>query len=316
MKKYSRITEKERCLIEQGIRSRKSIREIARMIDRPPKTVSVEIRRNGGRQCYYAEKAHFRRSISNKRGFSKIERNIDLKRYILEKLKEKWSPEKIAGRWRRDHPTDTTISIESIYQWIYAQKDGIYQYLRRKKKQRGKRPQRATINIEGRVSIDDRPLVINTRERFGDCEGDLVFQRGNQSQNFLTVVERKSRMIFIRKNDSKRSDLVAQSLQDIKEQAPFELRSMTLDNGKEFAKHHTLNIPTFFCNPGSPWQKGAIENVNGIIREYLDFRVDPETITQADLDKIAHQINNTPRKILNFLTPIEVIQQQIQGVHP
>ena len=310
MTKYIRLTEKERCAIEQGIISRKSIRDIARGIERPAKTVSNELKRNGGKKNYYAVKAHNNRIISNKKGYSKIEINIDLKRYIEEKLKLQWSPEIIAGRWNIEHP-DCTISCESIYRWIYTQKNDLYKLLRRKKKHRGKRPQRFRARIEDRVSIIDRPEVIDDRGRFGDCEGDLVFQQGNQSHNFLTVIERKSRMVFIKKNDSKHSDTVLESLKQIKNQALFPILSMTFDNGKEFSQHNKLGCSTYFCDPGSPWQKGAIENFNGIVRQYLDYRVDPTTISQTDLDYISSLINNRPRKILNFLTPYEVIKQHL-----
>ncbi len=117
MKKYSRLSKQERYLIENGVKAKKSRRKIAELIGRPPKTVSAEISRNRGYLRYYAEKAHYKRTRSNRKGYSKIDNNKELSAYIRDKLLQKWSPEVIAGRWNKDHPK-SSISHEAIYQWI------------------------------------------------------------------------------------------------------------------------------------------------------------------------------------------------------
>lgn len=310
VEKYTRITEKERCLIEQGILSRKSIRAIAKEIGRSAKAVSSEIRRNGGRERYYAKKAHSNRTTSNRKGFSKIEQDSELKEYILEHLKMGWSPVVIAGRWNKEH-RKRKISAETIYQWIYNQKNkDLIHMLSRKRKKRGYNKSRKNKSgIDMRISITQRPKPVETRERLGDFEADTVFQQGDRSQCITTVIERKSRFLMMRKNESKHADVVLAGLKDIKNNSPCKMRSVTFDNGKEFATHYELAVSTYFCHPGSPWEKGSVEHMNGILRRHLDYRINLNDVSQAELDQIAHKINNTPRKILNFLTPYEVIKQ-------
>jgi IS30 family transposase len=284
------------------------MREIARQIERPPKTVSKEINRNGGYLGYYAPKAHERSKTSNRKGYSKIDENPELANYIRLKLKEGWSPEVISEKWNAQNEK-TTISHESIYTWVYNQKDNLYLLLPKKKKKRGKKPQRSKSKIPNRTPIKERPELINNRSEVGHYEGDLVFQQGNQSQNILSIVERKSRMIILKKNESKHSEVVMEALKNVCEKSKYPIKSITFDNGSEFSHHSKLGIDTFFCDPGSPWQKGAIENVNGILRRYIDFRENANNITQEMLDSVADIINNKPRKILNFLTPKEAFER-------
>jgi len=317
MEQYTRITKQERYLIELGIRSRKSRKQIGLSIARPTKTVSEEIKRNGGYLGYYAAEAHYKRAGSNRKGYSKIDRNVELQKYIRMKLLDGWSPEVIAGRWNKTRK-DIKITHETIYTWIYKQDDDLYLMLPRKKKKRGNRPQRIKRKIPNRVSIHDRSDYINNRSEIGHYEGDLMFQKGNQSQNILSIVERKSRKITLIKNESKRSDVVMGALQVAKDKIPYPIRTITFDNGSEFTKHSILGVDTYFCDPGSPWQKGAIENVNGIVRRYVDYRVNIKEIDQETLNYVAKKINDKPRKILGYLTPNEVFSQlyneNLQGV--
>ena len=215
MNYYSRITKQERCLIEMGIRSGKSRRSIAARIGRPPKTVSEEIRMNGGYLGYYSAQAHYERNKSNRAGHSKIDADLRLADCIRDKLALGWSPEVIAGRWKKENH-GSHISHESVYTWIYKQAGDLYMQLPRKKKKRGLKPQRSKSPIPNRVSIHQRPEIINNRSEVGHFEGDLMFQQGNKSQNILTVIERKSRMIILKKNSSKHSDKIMESLKDIK----------------------------------------------------------------------------------------------------
>jgi transposase, IS30 family len=305
MNKYSRITKQERYLIEKGICARKSKTVIAKTIGRPVKTVSEEIDRNGGYLWYYAEKAHYNRNQSNRKGHSKIDTTPGLAAYIREKL-EIWSPEIIAKKWSAMN--EITITHESIYTWIYGQENNLYLKLPRSKKKRGLRPQRSKSKIPNRVSIDERPKHINDRSELGHYEGDLVFQQGNQSKNICSLVERKSRKIILIKNQSKRSDEVIGGIKAVTRQGEHAIDTITFDNGSEFSKHSELGINTYFCDPGSPWQKGAIENVNGMIRRYIDYRIDIDQIDQQMLDVVADKINNRPRKILGFLTPNQVFE--------
>jgi IS30 family transposase len=305
MSYYSRITKQERCLIEMGIKKNLSRRAIAKSIERSVTSVSKEIKKNGGYLGYYAVKAHYERAGSNRAGFSKIDANPDLANFIRSNLK-RFAPEIIANKWNNQN--DSGISHESIYTWIYKQDDTLYLQLPRKKKKRGLRPQRSKSKIPDRISIHQRPDHINDRSEVGHYEGDLVFQRGNQSQNIFTMVERKSRKVTFIKNTSKRSDVVIGGIRRVQAKSLYPMNTMTFDNGSEFTNHSELGVDTYFCDPGSPWQKGAIENVNSMLRQKLDYRIDINTIDQEMLDSIADIINNTPRKILGFLTPNEVFE--------
>lgn len=305
MNHYTRITKQERYAIELGIRTRKSMREIAKKIDRAPKTVAAEVKRNGGCLRYYANQADFEKAKPNKLGYSKINTIPLLGAYIREKLIERWSPEVIAGRWNMENEK-ARISHESIYAWVYNQPDDLYLQLPRRKKKRGKKPQRSKSNIPNRISIHKRPEHINNRSEAGHYEADLVFQQGNGSQNILSVVERKSRKIMLIKNDSKHTNVVIGALKKACAKSEYSIDSITFDNGSEFTDHSELGVDTYFCDPGSPWQKGAIEHVNGIVRRYIDYRIDPKNIDQKMLNSVADLINNKPRRKLNFYTPNEM----------
>jgi len=311
MKKYSKLTEIDRYHIEEGIKKNLSRGAIARSIGRFTSVVSREIRKNGGYLGYYKENAHQKSKQSNKKGYLKIEDHAFLRGYIIDKLRRKWAPEVIAGRWKLDNPNEKSISSESIYAWIHCHKTKnlkLYQYLARMKKTRGKRRQKIVIKPENKVSVHVRPQEINERKDIGHCEGDLVFQQGNGSQNLLTVVDRKTRFAHIIKCESKHAQVVNEGLKRVQESMFFSVKSLTLDNGSEFSKHNDLGLPVYFCDPHSPWQKGSIEHLNGIVRRHLDYRVPIETVTQDMLDSIAHSINSIPRKILGYLTPFEALK--------
>jgi transposase, IS30 family len=321
MKKYSRLTEIDRYHIEEGVKKNLSRGAIARSIGRFTSVVSREIKKNGGYLGYYKEKAQKKSSESKKKGYLKIEEHAILKEYIIMKLKEKWAPEVIAGRWKLDHPDEESVSSESIYAWIHCDKTKnlkLYQYLARMKKTRGKRRQKIVTKPENKVSVHVRPQEINERKDVGHCEGDLVFQQGNGSQNLLTVIDRKTRFAQIIKCESKHAQVVNGGLKSILTNSLCPIKSLTFDNGSEFAKHKELQVPAYFCDPASPWQKGSIEHFNGIVRRHLDYRVPIESVTQHLLDSIAHSINSIPRKILGYLSPYEALKnsynQKSEGV--
>lgn len=321
MKKYSKLTEIDRYHIEEGVKKNLSNGAIARSISRDTSVVSREIRRNGGYLGYYKEKAQKRATESKKKGYLKIEKHEILREYIITKLKVKWAPEVIAGRWKLDNPGERSISSESIYTWIHCDKTKdlkLYQYLPRMKKKRGKRRQKVEAFKENKVSVHVRPQEINERKYVGDYEGDLVFQQGNGSQNLLTLIDRKTRFAQIIKCESKHAQVVNEGIQSILTNPLCPIKSLTFDNGSEFSRHNELGLPVYFCDPHAPWQKGSIEHFNGIVRRHLDYRVPIETVTQDLLDSIAHSINSIPRKILGYLSPYEVLKnsynQKSEGV--
>lgn len=305
---YTQMSEFERVRIYEGLKKGWGPTAIGESIGRDKSTISRELKRNSDYIGYlYPRDAHKQTKDRKAVHGPKIERHTALKSYVLETLRQRWSLGVIAGRWKRDNPSMEHITAEAIYTWIYWPKNKhleLWKFLPKAKRRRGKtRRQYKKKNIMHRVSIHERPAHINTREEFGHYEGDLMFNQGSQSANILTLVERTSRMVTLVKHETKQSKPIADS---IKERVGKTALSCTFDNGPEFASHHTLGIPTYFCDPASPWQKGSVENMNGLARMDIPFSMQPDLVTQEYLDKVAHKMNNKPRKILDYQTPYEV----------
>jgi IS30 family transposase len=250
----------------------------------------------------------------------KIDRDGHLKNYIVEKLiKERWSPRTIAGAWRLENP-DTKISTEAIYQWIYSEegeKLSLKKSLVRARKKRGFSPRSRKSKIKNRVSIHRRPDRINQRSEFGHYECDLIFNSGSQSKNVCTLIERVTRHATLIRNESKHSKTVIGSLIEQIQATGMFIKSITFDNGSEFGDHTQLNelgIETYFCDPGTPSQKGSIENLNGVLRRYLPFEQDAQEITSDRVADAAIKVNNMPRAILGFKTSIDAYNQALREV--
>lgn len=323
----SNLTFYDRERIEYYLHAKQlSLRDIARLIGRDVSVVSREITRHKPQFSPYnaelAQNAAIRKSHNtNKR---KIDKDWHLKRYVLSKLKSDWSPEQIAGRLTQYPPPELKneyLCMETIYQYIYNQDDGEgawYQYLRRAKHKRQKRYFRKSRlpEIMGRISIHERPKVINNRCRYGDWETDLMcFGRSKIAMS--VQYERKGQYSQITKILNKKADTNYAVLTSLKEKFPADFtKSITFDNGSENALHLQLkydhNIKTYFCDSYASWQKGGVENLNGLLRQYLPKHTNPNTITNEYIRYIQELLNTRPRKKLGYLTPAEVIQNQIQ----
>ncbi len=235
-------------------------------------------------------------------------------------LEKRCSPEQIAGRLRQDHPDDEAawISHEAIYQWVYRQAcEGklLYQRLRRCHKRRrcripGERKAKRGV-IPGRVGIEERPAIVDERRRFGDWESDTI-QGAKGKGLVITHVERKSRYVRLIKIDDKRAAPLSAATTLAMKDLPRKLRrTMTPDNGKEFADFKTiereLGLKVYFANPHSPWERGTNENTNGLLRDFLPKGTDFSKVTATRLAQIQKMLNNRPRKCLNYRTPLEVL---------
>jgi IS30 family transposase len=241
-----------------------------------------------------------------------------LRRLVRDRLAMGWSPEQISGRLARQHGR-TIISHESIYRFIYfrtAQKDYWNRLLPRRKHRRGRLGRRGASPvhfIQNRVHVSKRAKRANNRRQAGHWEADLMLFR-KYGQAVLVVHERRSRLIRIRRQPSKAAQPVLSGLRRLLRRLPDPLRrSITFDNGSEFAFHHRLaaryRMRTFFCDPHAPWQKGGIENAIGRLRRPLPRKSDLAVIPQEQLNAFTRRYNRTPRKCLGFRTPEEVFQR-------
>jgi len=306
-KNYEQLSCAEREEIFRLLRGGISRRKIAESLGRSPSTISREIRRNSSYLGYLPDSAQRKSEERRVSGVFKIDRYPQLKSALLNGLEKRWSPEQIAATCYGK----VTFCHETIYRYIYhapwAVKFELHQFLWQEKPRRSKRKYRKSRSkIQNRISIHKRNENINNRKHFHHWEADLV-HFGKEKQNLITAIERKSRFLLIVNNpDGKNAANVAQRLG--KRIAPFKPKSITLDNGLEFAQHTELPAKTYFCDPYSSWQKGSVENANGLIRKFLpkSFRAE---ITDKMLENIQNIINNKPRKILNWKTPQEIFNR-------
>jgi len=311
-KTHKHLTQDQRSEIYLLHAGGKSRGKISQILGVHKSTISRELKRNKDPNIgdYLPDKAQILAQQRRNRPGSKIERSKALQTTIVDHIAMGWSPEVIAGRLKTEN-VEHTISHESIYKWIYGEgkKHNLVQYLVRKKRKRGMRPCRkakASL-IPDRLSIHERPLEF--LKEFGHWEGDTVIFAGNKGA-LVTLYERISKVVLAKKAPQKKADIVEETIQNILEELPEESRkSITFDNGGEFAQHmklrESLQDKTYFCDPYSSWQKGGVENANGIIRRDVPKGSKEKDYTDIDIELIINDINNTPRKSLGFLTPIE-----------
>ena len=318
---YTHLTLQERSGLFYQRGMGKSFREIAAYFGRSHSTMIREYRRNQNPsdQHYYYETAQkFSEARSKKPSHQRKWNNKELRAYVLSKLNIKWTPELISQRLILDRPKSASmrVSAECIYQWVYkdaTQGGELYKNLPRHHKKR--RPRRYCSSLRGlfpgRRSIHERPASVENRNRFGHWEGDTIF--GTKSSGyFATFVERKSRFLIAAKLETKLAQELAKNAIFLFSDIPKKLvKTLTLDNGKEFAEfkfiEHETGLTTYFADPYSSWQRGSNEQVNGLIRRYFPKKMSFINITDKMLQEVVKQINNRPRKCLNYRTPAEVL---------
>lgn len=329
--KYKHLTIEERETIQLMLWEKKSIRAIAEAIKRSPPSISREIKRNMdglGRRRYSPRVAHERAMKKRKsRGREDRLKNERVRDYVSTHLKMKWSPEQIAGRIQIE--LNEKISHEAIYQYIYHQihRDGygylkpgredLRPYLRRKKKRRthkGQRRCQRMFEAKGTL-INERPLIINLKQRLGDWEGDTV-ESTNHKPGINTLVERKTGLVLISKLQGRTAKATLKAVTSRLSALPKEARqSLTTDNGSENTEWQTIekqiDIKCFFCNPYHSWERGTNENTNGLIRDYFPKKTDFTIISQEELSEVEDLLNNRPRKRLGWLTPLEVFSKEL-----
>lgn len=315
---YTQLSLAERCTVARLYGNGESVRQIASAMGRSASTVARELKRNSITTKGYDPAYAGRLAASRRWKGSRLERQPSLRLLVLERLAMGYSPEQVAGRLALMQDTPA-ISHESIYRFIYAQirrtKDYRWRrYLPRGKSKRGWRGRKGgspAAFIRDRVSIHQRPPEVATRREAGHWEADLMlFARYGQA--VLVAHERQSRLLMVVRQPNKTAALVADNLHAWLAPLPESLRrSMTFDNGTEFAQHWRLPLKTYFCDTHSPWQKGGIENAIGRLRRFLPRKTDLATITEKEIMTLTHQYNHTPRKCLNYKTPAEVFLKQL-----
>ena len=317
MRTFEQLSYHERIKIYNGICSGLTQEKMAFSIGRPKSTVSREIRRNSDNIGYlYPRDAHELAKSRRNKNIRKLNKNKDLQKYVESKLKERWSPGTIAGSWNAKN--DSSITKEAIYSWIYADENPrsaeLKKLLIRARKRRGLKRKPSQSKIKDRISVHTRPDAINDRSEVGHYEGDLIFNNGSQSKNVCTLIERVTRRAILIRNEDKRSSTVIGALIEHIKTHKLIVKSITFDNGSEFSEHAKLReigIDTYFCDPGAPWQKGGIENLNGLLRRFLPFKMDADEITQDYVGQVNIKINSMPRAILGYKSPDMLMKQVI-----
>jgi IS30 family transposase len=318
------LTLAEREEISRALVAGQSMRSIAARLGRAPSTISREIKRNGGCDGYranQADEATWARSQRPK--LCKLRKNRELAHIVADKLRMFWSPEQIAGWLKHTYPCDEShhVSHETIYRSLFIQARGalkkeLLAHLRRTRGMRRSRHYTQKTAIHGKIadaiSISERPASIEDRAVPGHWEGDLVFGSGNSQ--IATLVERQTRYVILVKLDGKDSQTVVNALIKNARKLPQELyKSLTWDRGTEMHAHKQFTVATdiqvYFCDPQSPWQRGSNENTNGLLRQYMPKGMNLSGFSQAQLNAIARQLNQRPRKTLGFHTPAEMFSE-------
>lgn len=306
---HTQLTSEQRYQIRALMQTNQPPTTIARIIGVDRSTIYRELKRNTGQRGYRPKQAH-EKALARRQGKSKERITPETWALVEERLRLDWSPEQIAC-WLKQYG-DETISHEWIYQYVYAGKragDDLHAHLRCQKtyrKRTGSYDRRG--KIPHATSIEERPEIVEWRVRLGDWEVDLIVGKGHQGV-VVTLTERKSRFTLLRRVGSKQAEVVAQAIIELLKWVKH-LKTITADNGKEFANHlqisRHLGVDIYFAHPFASWERGTNENTNGLIRQYLPKSRNLTTVTAEEEFMIMDRLNLRPRKCLDFRTPYEV----------
>lgn len=316
MENYTQLTSEQRYQIYALLKKEHSQTEIARIVGVHKSTISRELARNTGRRGYRPIQAH---NFALQRREEKVWFGVSEATWqrVEQLLRQDWSPEQIS-LWlvEADEPT---VSHESIYQYVYWDKNcggDLHTHLRCKKKRRkryGAYDRRGKLTNQ--VSIDERPAVVEEREREGDWEVDTIIGK-NHKQAIVSITERVHRLAYLVKVETRDAESIEKAIVNKLESVGLPILTITADNGREFGNHENiasrLNTEFYFAHPYCSWERGANENSNGLVRQYFPKGSDFTSITQKELQRVEHRLNNRPRKCLNMKTPNQVAF----GLHP
>lgn len=275
-------------------------------------TISRELKRNTGQRGYRPKQAQQLAASRQQQRASATRISSEIWDTVKARLHEEWSPEQISGRLKTERGLN--ISHERIYQYIYDDKRNggtLHQHLRcqkqRRKRYGGGRDRRG--QIAQRQSIEERPIIIEQRERIGDWEADTIIGKGHR-QAMLSLVERRSRFTLLHKLDQATSAAVTAAALAQLQPLSGKVKSITSDNGREFSGHQAiatrLGVDFYFAHPYAAWERGTNENTNGLVRQYLPKGSDFTALTQDSVEVVVNKLNHRPRKVLGYRTPYEV----------
>jgi IS30 family transposase len=309
MSTYTQLTQEQRYQIYALLKMDHTQIEIAKVIGVHKSTVSRELRRNRGLRGYRPNQAH--QLAVSRRDKSRTRIGALTWALIETLIRQEWSPEQVSDSLKDNHGLQ--ISHEWIYQYILMDKHAggdLHRHLRCQKKRRkryGSYDRRG--KLKNRVSIDERPAIVDTRQRLGDWEVDTIIGKGHRHA-VVSLVERKSRLALLRKVESRTAQAVADAVVELMKSLPVRTHTITADNGKEFADHERiakeLKTDIYFAHPYSSWERGTNENTNGLVRQYFPKKHSFAMITETDIDFVMERLNNRPRKCLGFKTPNQV----------
>lgn len=311
---HKQLTAEEREVVAQMWAANHTRKQIAKTLNRHRSTIGRELKRNGDGEEYSGVRAQ--RKAEQRR----VERPRvtkmqipEIHEYVISRLKQNWSPDQIAGRSRIDFPKQPRrrLSRTTIYKGLYAD-DHVEHWRRYLRSSTWKKPSRRG-QIPNTTPIANRPVAVARRERYGDWEGDTLVG-GQRAGGLLSLVERKSGYTLLARLSQCKSQPVAQAMcRKLKSLPPQLRRSMTLDNGKEFAAHAQvsgqLNMGVYFARPHCPWQRGTNENTNGLIRQFFPKGTRIADVSEADVSKYQTLLNERPRKRLDYRTPTEKLRR-------
>ncbi len=317
-KQRHHILKTERLEIAILLSKQYSLRNIAKVLGKSVSSISDEIKYNSVKGIYDPKKAqhkaYVKRKYSKYQGM-KIEEDGNLRNYVEENIRDDWSPEQIAGRLKYVEVNLKYAGKGAIYKFIYSPYGrNIEQFLRRKgKKKKGKKEK--VGQLKNRLFIEQRPAVIDQKGRYSDWEGDFIVSGKNGQGALLVLRERKAQYAALRRIMSRSPIAVNQYIQEITGGFAC-FNSLTLDNDISFRRHEelskSLGVPIYFCHPYHAWEKGGVENTNGLIRQYIPKGCDISKYDDEAIKKIETKLNTRPRKSLRFKTPLEVMRENNQ----
>lgn len=311
MQYFTQLTQEQRYHISGLRQAGNSQSTIADSVGVHKSTISRELARNHGERGYRPKQANEAAVKRRHKAQKRVKWTIELEARVIEQILLDHSPDQISGALKLE---GIHISHERIYQFILADKKSggtLYTHLRRSHKKRKKRygSHDRRGQIKNRVSIEERPAVVDKKERLGDWEGDTIIGK-QQQKSIVTLVDRASRLTRIGKVATKHAPIVADIMVNLLNPLAAITHTITLDNGKEFAHHElvakALKVDIYFAHPYSSWERGLNENTNGLIRQYIKKGSSFENITEERIQFIEDRLNNRPRKILGYLTPNQV----------